>query len=91
MTRRRETLMDQVMAEPIPLPGAPQLIVTRGWAYQWLKKLGYPLVGGFGSVDYMVFGGRNLHSSPEPLTDLNEPWAVALIARMEEDVHHAHA
>lgn len=80
---RRERLIDQVMAEPIRLPGAPDLVVTRDFAYSFLPKLGYPSVGGYGSVDYMVFGGRNLHPADAPLTDLTEPMAQALLATLE--------
>jgi hypothetical protein len=54
----RKRFMNELMAEPIAMPGAPDLIVTRGQAYDFLKAEGYPLVGGFGSVDYMVFGRK---------------------------------
>lgn len=86
-TTRRRNAIDDVMAEAVRLPGCPQVIVTRGWLYSWLKKLGYntdPLAG-FASVDYMVFGGTRLKPCDEPLTDLSQPWTVALIARMEAD------
>lgn len=89
MTKRKPTLMDELMAEPMRLPGAPQLIVTRDWAYAWLKKLGYPLHGGYNSVDYMVFGRDVATASRREaleLTDLTEPWALSLIARMEADL-----
>ena len=86
---RKNRLMDELMAEPIRLPGAPQIIVTRGWAYVWLGKLGYPLQGGYGSVDYMVFG-RDVATKNRTeileLTDLTQPWAVAFIERMEADL-----
>lgn len=82
----RPTVLDALMAEPMRLPGAPQVIVTRDWAYAWLKKLGYPLRGGYGSVDYMVFG-RDVASSKRmevlELTDLTQPHIVALLALME--------
>jgi len=80
--KRRVSFMDELMAESIRLPGAPQVIVTRGWAYVWLKKLGYPLQGGFASVEYMTF---RRPAEQLALTDLTSPWAVALIARMEAD------
>lgn len=84
---RRVNVLDEVMAEPIRLPGCPQIIVTRGWCYSWLKKLGYNTDprAGFASVDYMVFGGTRLKPCDEPLTDMTQPWVVALIARMEQD------
>jgi hypothetical protein len=81
--RRRVTFIDELMAEPIRLPGAPQVIVTRDWAYAWLKTLGYPVHGGFNSVDYMVFRRPAVH---EPLTDTSAPWFITLIARMEADL-----
>ena len=69
------------------MPGAPDLIVTRGWCYQWLKRMGYNTDprAGFASVDYMVFGGNRLVPVNEPLTDLTQPWVVSMIARMEAD------
>lgn len=83
--RTKRNIVDEIMNEPIRLPGAPQVIVTRGWAYQWLKKLGYPTDPrvGWGSVDSMVFGGRNMRPVDEPLTDLSQPHIKDLIARME--------
>lgn len=86
MAKRKENIVDRVMNEAIPMPGSPQLIVTRGWAYQWLKRMGYNTdpKAGFASVDYMVFGSR-MRPVDEPLTDLSQPWAQSLIARMEQD------
>jgi hypothetical protein len=84
--QRRRNVIDEIMDEPIRLPGAPQVIVTRGWAYQWLKGLGYPTDPRgrpFSSIDYMVFGGSRLNPVDEPLTDLTQPHIVALIAMME--------
>lgn len=80
--------IDAVMAEPIRMPGAPQLIVTRGWAWQWLKRMGYETdcrKGPFATVDYMVFGGTRLTPVNEPLTDMSLSWVKSLIARMEAD------
>lgn len=67
------------------MPGAPHLIVTRGWAYQWLKKMGHSTDAraGYASVDFMVFGGSRLTPVDEPLTDLSQPWVISLIALME--------
>jgi hypothetical protein len=83
----KQNVIDAVMNEAIRLPGCPMLIVTRGWAYQWLKKLGYNTDprAGYASVDYMVFGGYRLTPVDEPLTDMTQPWVIALIARMEAD------
>jgi len=79
------------MAEPMVLPGAPQIVVTRGWAYQFFTKtLGYnPSERGFGSVDYMVFG-RSIATErclplDTPLTDLTEPWAAGILKAIERD------
>ena len=79
--------LDAVMSEAIRMPGAPQLIVTRGWAYQWLKRMGYNTDprAGYASVDHMVFGGARMRPIDEPLTNLSLPWAVQLIATMERD------
>jgi hypothetical protein len=84
---RKLKFMDVLMAEPIRLPGCPDVIVSRGWCYQWLKNMGYPLQGGFGSVDYMVFGRDIATRERETLTlsNLSEPWIVKLLARMEQD------
>ena len=85
----RRNAIDEVMAEAIRLPGAPQVIVTRGWAYSWLKKLGYETdtrKGPFSNIDYMVFGGTRLRPVDEPLTDMTQPWVVSLIERMEADL-----
>jgi hypothetical protein len=79
---KKQRFMDALMAEAIRLPGCPQAIVTRDWAYAWLKKMGYPLHSGFNSVDYMVFRQKPVD---EPLTDVTAPWFVSLIARMEAD------
>lgn len=87
MARKTTNVIDAVMAEAIRMPGAPQLIVTRSWAYQWLKRMGYNTDprAGFASVDHMVFGGSRLAPTGEPLTDLSLPWVKQLIARMESD------
>ena len=82
MARRKPTIPDKIMAEHIQLPGAPQVIVTRGWAYQWLKKLGYSTDSrdGYRSVDFMVMHKREVE---DPLTDLTQPHMVAMLALME--------
>lgn len=63
-TKRAASIL---MNESIPMPGFPQIIVTRGFLYQWLKACGWPpCERGFGSMDYLVFGAR---VTAEPLTD----------------------
>lgn len=53
-----QRFMTELMNEHIEMVGCPQLIVTRHEAVVFLKELGYPNQGGFGSIDYMVFGPR---------------------------------
>ncbi len=78
---KKVRFMDALMAEPIRLQGCPSLIVTRGWAYQWFKKLGCPTNnGGYNSCDYMAMRQSMVN---EPLTDLTSPWAAEVIALME--------
>jgi hypothetical protein len=91
MARRKPSIINEIMNEPIRLPGAPQVIVTRGWAYSWLKRLGYNTdpKAGFASVDYMVFGGTRMRPVDEPLTDLTQPHIVELIALMERHATEA--
>ena len=71
-TKQVHPTVQAVFDEHIALPGCPQIIVTRGWAYSWLRdSLGYdPRARGFASLDYMVFGKRETR---EPLTDVNDP------------------
>ena len=85
-TKTRRNVIDDVMAEAIRMPGCPQLIVTRGFAYQWLKRMGYPTDPRnrpFSSIDYMVFGGTRLTPVNEPLTDMDLPWVKNVLALME--------
>lgn len=65
---RKPNFMTELMNEHIALPGAPGIVVTRHEAVTFLKKLGYPNQGGFGSIDYMVFGPRQ-KALDVPLTD----------------------
>lgn len=59
--------LTRIMAEPIAMPGFPQLIVTRGFLYQFLKSAGWnPSERGFGSLDYITFAAD---ATAEPLTD----------------------
>jgi hypothetical protein len=65
----RTNIMDTVMNEHIRLPGCPQIIVTRAFAWDWLQKVGYsPEDKGFGGLDYAVF--HQLTPCEEPLTDI---------------------
>lgn len=78
----RPTFMDQLMAEPIRLPGCPQIIVTRGFVYTFFRdELGYDTSArGFASLDYLVF--RHAPVS-EPLTDMNLPEVQNVLALMK--------
>ena len=75
---RRVRPFDAVMNEHIPMPGFPQIIVTRGFAHQWLRAHGWDeSEHGYGSLDYSIFQTR---ATSEPLTDpaerdryLNDP------------------
>lgn len=63
----KSNIVDKIMAEPIRLVGFPQIIVTRAFAYQWLKSLGWSeRERGYGSLDHVVFLPA---PSSEPLTD----------------------
>lgn len=77
--RSRTHFMDQIMAEHVYLPGvAHGFIVTRHYAYQWLKACGYNTADReeMLMVDRMVFLQPALDA---PLTDL-EPHAAFLAA-----------
>lgn len=73
MARLRGRFIDELMAEHIQMPGAPDLIVTRAEAWDFLASCGYETdsrKSQFGSVDYMVFNPRRAAidaplSSPE--------------------------
>lgn len=47
-------ILDKLMAEHIPLPGCPDIIVTRAYAWQYLLDLGFDPCEN-GAMDYMVF------------------------------------
>lgn len=65
----KNTTIDRIMAQHIRLPGCPQIVVTRGFAYNWLKDTGMnPSRRGFGSIDYLVHAPTALDA---PLTDLD--------------------
>ena len=80
---RRPNAIDALMAEHIQLPGAPQIIVTRGWAYTFFRdELGYdPHARGFASLDYLVFGKR---ATEQPLTDMTIQPVRATLALMKQ-------
>jgi hypothetical protein len=81
--KRRPTIADTLMGEHIHLPGAPELIVTRAWAYAFWQRCGRPVAnGGYDSADYLTFSGT---TTDAPLTDLTEPWAAGLLARLEKE------
>lgn len=68
------------LGEHIPLPGCPQIIVTRAWAHNWLREaLGFDPRSRV--LDYMAFGRRE---TAEPLTDLSQPHIVHLLAFMQK-------
>lgn len=57
MPKKREPgIFDKLMAEAVHMPGFLDIIVTRGFCYQWLKACGWSeCERGFGSLDYTVF------------------------------------
>jgi hypothetical protein len=76
--------MNRILREHIRLPGAPQIVVSRAYAYRWLLAAGYdPRARGFASVDYMVFYPGPLD---EPLTDLEAPETAAFLSAVERDM-----
>ena len=76
----RSKFMDELMAEPIRLPGCPDVIVTRSVAYHFLLNLGFdPHDKGFGSIDYMVFGRPAVDL---PLSDMS--WVQPFMDRSVE-------
>ena len=69
---KRQTLLSQIMSEHIGMPGFPQIIVTRGYAYKYLKSLGWnESECGFGSLDYTVFSQT---STEAPLSEDMDYW-----------------
>lgn len=54
--RTKKPIIQRIMDEHIELPGFPQIVVRRGWAYQFFKSLGWSESDrGFGSLDYSIF------------------------------------
>jgi hypothetical protein len=78
----KRSTIDGIMTEHIRLPGAPMLIVTRGFANRWLKKLniGLPLL----SRDRMTFLPE---ATDEPLSDLemHADFLASVENRIRED------
>jgi hypothetical protein len=67
-------LITGIMMEHIQMPGFPQIIVTREFAYFWLKERGWsPRERGFGSLDYMSFG-RNAINVPLTKESERDHW-----------------
>lgn len=77
---KRKNIMDDILAEPIRLIGCPNIIVTRWFAYQFLKGCGWnPSERGFASLDWIVFGPAPVDL---PLTDAE--WRDAALASIRE-------
>lgn len=75
---------DSVLDEHIRLPGVPQIVVTRQYAYRWLLAAGYdPRARGFASMDYLVFYPGPLD---EPLTDVTEPGTARFLNAVAADI-----
>jgi hypothetical protein len=67
MANHKPKIMDLMMAEPIEMPGFPQIIVSRHFAYHWLKACGWDVSErGYGSLDYTIFAKQAVDY---PLTD----------------------
>lgn len=70
---RRITLMDQYFNESVIMPGFPQLIVTRGWLWKWLKSCGWnPRERGIGTMDYIVGVARKVDKELTPDDERDE-------------------
>jgi hypothetical protein len=63
----KTSIIDNLMAEPIHMPGFPQIIVTRHFLLHWLIGCGWSQrERGFASLDYMTFAPT---VADEELTD----------------------
>lgn len=71
--------IDELMSEPVRMPGIPSLIVSRAFVYQWALDRGWPAIGGFGSADYLAFG-RPMVEAPLDAEDYRDG-CVALMDR----------
>jgi hypothetical protein len=86
----RVKFFDKVMSEAICFPGFPQIIVTRGYVYSYLTKLGWDQSErGYGSLDYTVFASPVVAATltaPEIREHyLNLPEIVNTFSRHSED------
>ena len=73
--------MSELFAEHIPMPGCPQMIVTRAFLYNFLCDCGWdPTAQGIGSLEWTV-----MHHAPvaDLLTDLWQPWAESTLATLK--------
>jgi hypothetical protein len=66
----KANILTRIMDEHVEMPGFPQIIVARGFCYQWLKARGWKeSERGFGSLDYTAFARRAVDL---PLTNPTE-------------------
>lgn len=83
---RKPTILDVIMNEAIRLPGCPQIIVTRSWAWGWLKRQGFqecPKADSlYSNIQWMVCG-PHARMVDEPLTDLTDPCVVRFLSQVE--------
>lgn len=57
-------LVQEMMNETVEMPGFPQILVNRGWLYQFLKGCGWnESERGYASLDYTVFNRNAVNSS----------------------------
>ena len=82
---RRRNALDEIMAEHVRMPGAPGIIVERGWLYQWFKGQGYdPSARGYASMEWMTFGScRPAVEEPLTLDDERDYMAKVLTGAKE--------
>ncbi len=67
---RRQNALDEIMSEPIKMPGFPQIIVTRGWLWKWLIGMGCnPRERGYGSVEWAVMDKPPVDAALTPETE----------------------
>lgn len=63
--KAKRNIVDDLTSEHIRMSGCPQIIVTRGFCYQFLATRGWNREKGFASADYSAFGSKRVD---EPLT-----------------------
>lgn len=67
MKRKPHNLVSKIMVEVIKFPGFPEILVTRHFAYHWLKTCGWDAAErGFGSLDYIVFSKPAIDTPATP-------------------------